>query len=103
VRFIRANPEQQKRDGGSLYWAFPEMAAGTSRSFDITVSPEAEGIFKTCSVVTIDPMLCLPMYAGMPQLEIVKTGSAQVELSQVAIFQVTVTNNGTAPARNVKI
>ncbi|MCC5806473.1 MAG: DUF11 domain-containing protein [Opitutales bacterium] len=103
VRFTRSSPSPSEEDGQNLLWAYDRQSAGSSRTFDVTVVPTTEGRFEPCTIVTADPILCLPMYAGSANLAISKTGPDNAEVGETITFDVTVTNTGTAPARNVRI
>jgi uncharacterized repeat protein (TIGR01451 family) len=103
VRFVRASPSPTEQSGQDIRWAYDRQAAGSSRNFDVTIIPTQEGRFETCTIVTADPILCLPMFAGSPLLAITKTGPSTLEVGEVGEFELTVRNTGTAPARNVTI
>lgn len=89
--------------GRDLEWSWPSQAQGESRDLLVTVTPRQEGNFVTSSKVCVDPVVVLPLFAGTPRLELVKTALQTVELGEEVPFRITVTNTGTATARNVVV
>ena len=55
-----------EQSGQDIRWAYDRQAAGSSRNFDVTIIPTQEGRFETCTIVTADPILCLPMLCRFP-------------------------------------
>lgn len=100
--FVRADPEA-KVDGKDLAWMWPAMAKDEVRDLIVTVRPTAEGNYVTSTRVCVDPVVVLPLFAGLPRLEINKTGPAVAELGEKIPYTITVRNSGTAIARNVQV
>lgn len=102
VQFNSASPSASI-SGSDARWTFPSMSRGQTQNVDITVTPTQEGDHQICSVVTVDNTFCMDIFAGQPQLEVVKEGPRSIELGEEATWAVTVTNNGSAPATNVVV
>jgi uncharacterized repeat protein (TIGR01451 family) len=102
LEFVRATPGSSLSNG-NLSWNYASLAKGESLDHVITVKPTREARFLTSSMVCVDPIVILPIEAGAPRLALVKTGPANAELGSPIPFVVTVTNNGTAPARDVVV
>jgi len=98
--FISSTPTASQQDG--LYvWNLGTIKEGSSKAIQITVEPNTRGINKVCSTFTADPILCLPLSAGMPELTIAKTGPGAAELGETVTWDVTVTNVGDVTAPQV--
>jgi uncharacterized repeat protein (TIGR01451 family) len=102
IVFSGARPAAQ-RVGNEVRWTFPSMNKGETRTIEVTVKSQTEGEHDICSVVTVDNQFCLGFFTGQPKLDVVKKGPSTVELGDTAIWTVTVTNTGSAAARNVVV
>ena len=102
LEFVSASPDS-RLNARDLSWKYPALAKGESLDHIITVKPVREGSFFTSSMVCVDPIVVLPLFAGSPRLEVVKTGPATAELGSPASFTITVRNAGSAPARDVVV
>ena len=102
VEFKSATPSA-KRTGNEVTWIFPSIDQGQTRSIDVSVTPVAEGDHQITSTVSVENRLSLKLFSGQPKLAIEKEGPKSVELGDIATWRVTVTNNGTADARNISI
>ncbi|MGF1453250.1 MAG: CARDB domain-containing protein [Opitutales bacterium] len=99
--FLNSSPQPTSMQGGFPQWQLGSIDAGASRSVEVSVNPMEVGTFAACSVVTADPRICLPIFVGLPNLTIAKTGTELLEVGETADFEVTVRNTGTATAENV--
>lgn len=102
VRYVSSEPEATKT-GNTLTWAWEQLHGGDTKTITVTVVPEKEGDLKNCIQILSDPMLCLTTIAGSPKLTIAKTGPAQALINSEVEYSVTVSNVGTAVARNVVV
>jgi len=89
--------------GDDLIWTFTSMKRGQTKSIEIVLVPVTEGNHKICSTVSVEQNLCMELFSGQPKLAIELKGPKTVELGSVATWQVNVTNNGTATAKNVVV
>ena len=89
--------------GNDVIWTFPSMKRGQKKSIDVVVVPKSEGAHQVCSTVSVERSICMDLFSGQPKLAIEKQGPASVELGSVATWQVTITNNGSAAAKNVVV
>ncbi len=103
IKFQQADPKASMDQFGMPSWQLPAMKAGDSKTITVTVVPSTIGNYEVCSVVRADPMICMPIFVGLPQLTIAKTGPAQTEIDQDVTWNVVVKNTGNAPAADVVI
>jgi uncharacterized repeat protein (TIGR01451 family) len=102
VRFDSASPSGTVQNQ-TVKWHFPSMRRSESQTIDISVQPTEEGNHQICSTVTVDNAFCLDIFAGKPELVVVKQGPSTIELGEEASWTVTVTNEGSAVATNVVV
>lgn len=100
VEFISSDPATSL-SGGAATWMFPSLAKGETQTIDITVKPVEEGDHQICSTVTVENAFCMDFFSGQPKLDVVKKGPESIELGEIATWNVTVTNSGSAIATNV--
>lgn len=98
--FVSATPSPSTSEGDYV-WNLGTLQEGQSKSIDVTVRPNQRGTYRVCSVFTADPILCIPLSAGMPELVIAKTGPATMEIGETVTWDVTVTNRGDVTAPSV--
>ncbi|MEM9226446.1 MAG: DUF11 domain-containing protein [Verrucomicrobiota bacterium] len=103
LKFQQADPKASMDQFGMPSWDLPAMKAGDTESITVTVIPSSVGNFEVCSVVRADPMICLPVFVGQPELTIAKTGPATAEIGQDVTWEVVTTNVGNAAATDVVI
>ncbi len=102
IKFRSATPHA-RLSGNQVTWIFPSISKGEKRSINVSVIPAAEGDHKITSIVSVENLFSLDFFSGQPELMIEKEGPKSVELGEVATWRVTVTNDGSADARNVVI
>ena len=100
IKFKSADPAATL-DGNIFSWLFPSMSLGDTQDITVTVKPQDEGDHMICSTVSVENTFCLNIFAGQPQLAVVKEGPSSVELGEEAVWTVSVTNEGSAVASNV--
>lgn len=103
LKFQKSDPKASMDQFGMPSWDLPAMKAGDSESITVTVVPSSTGNFEVCSVVRADPMVCMPVFVGQPELTIAKTGPATTELGQDVTWNVVTRNVGNAVATDVVI
>ena len=103
ITYLSSDPSGYPQ-GKKVSWSFPSMEKGETKNITVRVSPNAEGNFEMCTVlVEASPVICLPMFAGQPNLSIDKSGPPVLEIGDTATWTVVVTNNGTAKANDVVV
>ena len=100
IEFKSADPAATL-DGSTVSWLFQNMSLGDTQDITVKVQPQDEGDHTICSTVSVENTFCLNIFAGQPQLAVVKEGPSSVELGEEAIWTVSVTNEGSAVASNV--
>lgn len=102
IQFKSAKPSASLLNDQAA-WVFPTMQKGSIQAIDVTVVSTREGDHQICSTISVDSAICLKLFSGQPQLNVVKQGPSSIELGEIATWTVTVTNNGSADATNVVI
>ena len=102
IDYVSSTPSGTQ-DGSRVTWDLGQMAEGESKVIRVRSIPKERGSFSVCSVVSADPLICLPVQVGAPDLQIVKSGPSSVEVNETVNWSVTVTNTGDSTARNVVI
>ncbi|MDP0498242.1 MAG: DUF11 domain-containing protein [Verrucomicrobiota bacterium JB024] len=103
IKFQSSDPKASMDQFGMPSWDLPAMKAGDEQAITVTVVPSKIGNFEVCSVVRADPMVCLPIFVGKPEITLAKVGPATVELGKDATWTITAKNTGNAYADNVII
>lgn len=102
MEFVSSSPRAEV-SGNRLTWKFSPVPAGTPITLRTTVKAAQVGTLTSCTTFLAIPQICLSTVVGQPALAITKTGPAQVKVGETATYQITVSNRGTAVARNVTI
>ena len=102
IEFQSATPKA-KRSDQEISWIFPSINQGETLSLLVSAKPISEGDHKISTTVSVENRLSLDLFSGQPELTIEKQGPKTVELGEVATWRVTVSNEGTAEARNIAI
>lgn len=102
IEFQSATPAA-KRSGKEISWVFPSINQKETLSLLVSVKPTAEGDHQISTTVSVENRLSLDLFSGQPALTIEKQGPKTVELGEVATWRVTVSNEGSADARNIAI
>lgn len=103
IKFQESNPKAAMNQFGQPTWALQSFKANEQQTINVTVVPSKVGSHEVCSIVRAEPLICLPLYVGKPELRITKTGPARVELGENVTWDIGVTNVGNAIADNVTI
>ena len=103
LKFQSSTPKASINQFGMPSWDLEAFKAGEKETILVTVIPSKEGLYEVCSVVRAEPLICLPLTVGMPELAITKSGPSYAELGDEVSWNVTVTNTGTATATDVVI
>ncbi len=103
IKFKDSTPKADMNQFGMPSWDLEAFDAGDQEKINVTVVPGKVGQYKVCSVVRADPLVCLPLFVGKPELTIAKSGPPRVELGESATWDIIVTNTGNAIADNVVI
>ncbi|HEX9795035.1 MAG TPA: hypothetical protein VGC54_13715 [Planctomycetota bacterium] len=95
-------------NGNTLTWTLGELPSGAERSMRVTVRGTHTGRFRNCAVVNaeggaLSDESCANTVLTAPAISLVKTGPAEVMACDPIRYEFTVSNNGDAPARNVRI
>lgn len=102
IKFNSAEPMANLSDDEAS-WIFSYIGKDVTRSIEISVIPITEGDYQMDSNVSVENCFSLDLFAGQPKLTIEKEGPQSVELGNTAEWRVTITNNGSADAKNVVI
>ncbi|NCG08345.1 MAG: DUF11 domain-containing protein [Verrucomicrobia bacterium] len=102
IRFVSGDPAPTVQNN-EYRWDFGALERGATREIAVTVQALDEGDHTICSDVFVQNRLCLPFFTGQPKLALTKSGPATIELNESGTWSVTVSNKGSAVARNVTI
>lgn len=103
IKYQDSSPKASMNQFGQPSWDLQAFDAGDEMKINVTVVPQKVGSYKVCSVVRADPLVCLPLFVGQPELKITKTGPARIELGETATWDIMVKNTGSSYADNVVI
>ncbi len=103
LKFDKSTPKASMNKFGMPSWDMEALKAGQQETISVSVIPKDVGTYEVCSVVTAQPLICLPLTVGMPKLMLAKSGPGWAELGEEVTWNVSVTNTGTATAKDVII
>jgi uncharacterized repeat protein (TIGR01451 family) len=90
----------QKRE---LRWEFGTMSGCSRKEIVLVVVPTGEGDLTSCARVRYEYGQCVRTRLGSPTLQVRLTGPEAAALFDAVTFQMEVSNQGDAPARNVVV
>ena len=102
VQYISSEPPARV-NGNRLMWSYALLKQKDVKKIKVNLRSNREGDVRLCYVATADPVWCVNTKIGKPQLNITKTGPQVAQLNSNVSYSITVTNSGTAVARNVVI
>jgi len=103
IKYKTSTPKASMNQFGMPSWDMEAFEAGQKETINVTVVPSKVGDYKVCTVARADPLICLPLFVGQPELQITKNGPARVEFGETATWDINVKNTGNAVADNVVI
>lgn len=102
ARFVKADPEPATR-APDLLWRFGTLAPGAHKEIVLVLTPTGAGDVENCARVQFEHGQCVRTRVTKPVVSVHKTGPAQALLLDPLHFQLTVANDGTAAANDVKL
>ncbi|HAR65472.1 MAG TPA: hypothetical protein DCR55_04585 [Lentisphaeria bacterium] len=102
ARLVRTEPKAEVV-GNTVTWKTAELAAGSATTMTLVLSALGDGELSSCATFSVVPVACVTTRVGRPALAITKTGPEMAILNDMITYDVTVTNTGTAVARNVVV
>lgn len=99
----KSDPEFKNGDDGAACWEFSKLAPGESRTIAVTAQGDEEGEVASCFRADYKSSLCLTTKFVKADLKVVKSAPEQADLCEVLVYRYTVTNTGSAVAKNVKL
>lgn len=100
--YVRSEPPAEVQ-GDLLVWRLPDMDPGASQNIKVWLKAEQEGRIASCATVRADPRVCAGTVVGKPMLAITKTGPETALLGAEVPYTITVSNTGTAVAKDVVV
>jgi uncharacterized repeat protein (TIGR01451 family) len=100
--FVRSEPTAQAQ-GDRLAWNLGDLDAGAATTIKVWLKADQVGQLTSCAAVAADPRICSILTVGKPSLAITKTGPALIRLGDDVSYMVTVSNSGSAVAKDVVV
>jgi len=100
--YVRSEPAAEVQ-GDRLTWHLNDMEPGDARAIKVWVKAEKEGRLGSCATVSADPRVCAETVVGKPVLALVKSGPETALLGSEVAYTITVSNKGSAVARDVVV
>jgi uncharacterized repeat protein (TIGR01451 family) len=100
--FVKSEPAAEV-SGDLLTWHLKQMDAGQSGTIRVSLKADREGTLASCATISANPRVCATTLVGKPALAIEKTGPESALLGSTLAYNVTVSNKGTAVARDVVV
>jgi uncharacterized repeat protein (TIGR01451 family) len=100
--YVRSEPTAQVQ-GDRLLWNLGDLDAGQSVPIKVWLKAERVGQLTSCAAVAAEPRICSVTTVGKPGLALTKTGPALIRLGDDVSYMITVSNNGSAIAKNVVV
>ena len=97
------DPAAESNEGGKLRWRFPSMKGAEVKTIKVCGKASAVGDVGGCATATYNNELCHKVKIVQPSLALVKTLTPAAIQCDPITMTIKVTNNGTGPAKNVKI
>ncbi|MHC4838575.1 MAG: COG1361 S-layer family protein [Planctomycetota bacterium] len=107
IEYVSSNPRATVK-GQTLSWALGDIAAKGQKSISITVKATRTGTFENCADVSAEEGRlkdrdCATTVVTAPALSLAMTATPEALSCDEITYQLTVTNRGDAPARDVVI
>lgn len=106
VEYVSSDPEATRR-GGQLHWDVGELPAKGRKMMNVTFRATETGRIHNCATVTAAYGLraedCADTQVAVARLTMRKTAPEEVLLCDPITYEVIVTNEGSAPATNVRL
>jgi uncharacterized repeat protein (TIGR01451 family) len=100
--YVRSEPAAQVQ-GDRLMWNLGDLDAGASPTIKVWLKADQEGRLTSCAAVAAEPRVCSTTMVGKPALAITKTGPALMRLGDDVSYLITVSNSGSAVAKDVVV
>ncbi len=97
-----ASPRPDKL-GNDMRWVLGNLAPRKSKEIRVSGSASAVGAIAHCADIRYDAVVCATVKVTQPKLELVKSGTQAALICDPIVYKLTVANNGTGVAKNVKI
>ncbi len=102
LMFVRADSGVSSRATEAV-WTIDSLRKGQSKVIKVWFKATELGELCGCTTVTAVPYICAPVFVGQACLTCKKTGPSRVNCDDEIEFMITVSNTGTAVARDVLV
>ncbi len=102
LMFVRADSGVSSR-GTEAVWTIDSLRKGQSKVVKVWFKATQLGELCGCTTVTAVPYICAPVFVGQACITCKKTGPSRVNCDDDVEFMITVSNTGTAVARDVLV
>jgi uncharacterized repeat protein (TIGR01451 family) len=97
------NPQAQSMSDGRLHWALGNLAPGEAKVVRLHGAATQLGEIRHCATVWYEAAVCQVLDVVQPALALTQSAPAQVFMCDTIPLELTVSNTGVGPARNVVI
>ncbi len=98
--YVSSDPAGQ-HSGRQLSWTIDRLAKGESRTLVAKLRAQKEGDLLSCATFAAIPIGCVTTLIGNPKLAVEKTGPESAIVDSTVPYAITVSNIGSAVAKNV--
>lgn len=102
LSYVRADSGVSAQ-GGNAVWTIDTLRKGQCKVVKVWFKATKLGELCGCTTVTAVPYICAPVFVGQACITCKKTGPSRVNCNDDVEFMITVTNTGTAVARDVLV
>lgn len=102
VKYVSSLPSGSL-NGSQLSWTLGTLKPQETKTMLVNVTPTSQGSVGSCASVTYASALCASVPVVSPQLEVVKTGPAEVVKCDEIVYNIEVSNTGSGSISGVKV
>lgn len=102
-KLASSTPQARRAGDGTLSWDLGALKPGESKTVEVSGAAESEGTISCCTSVSYMSMLCASTLVVQPEIQIVKTGPAEVLRCDEIVYRYTVSNSGSGSVTGVTV
>lgn len=103
AEYVSSSPEAEV-SGNTVTWTLRDLQRGEEVPLSLTVRPTEPTDLKSCATIVAHPKACTTTTVGVPELDLTKsTPNREVLMDSGVPWNITVTNTGNYPAKDVVV